>query len=247
MKMHVISSGSKGNASLIYDDKTVVLVDLGISYSRLQEGLEEINKEIKDINFCLCTHEHSDHSKGVRFLDAKLWYTRAGTLKNISENHILEVFHEYHFGDITVTPLLISHDAIAPCGFLFQEDNIKIAYLTDSGYVPETTLKLIKNCDYYFFESNFDVDMLINSARPIFLKERILGAEGHLSNRQSATYLANLVGKNTKAIMLAHLSEECNNPKVALKTIKEIFKDNNISTRKIKISCAEQYRSVDLC
>ncbi len=246
MKMHVISSGSKGNASIIYDETTTILIDMGITLKRLKEGLNEVNKNIEDIDFCLLTHDHSDHIKGVDFLNKNLCFSRMGTI-NLLKNHDLEIFHKYVFGDINVTPLLTSHDAIAPCGFLFEKDNEKIAYLTDSGYIPETTLSFLHNCDYYFIESNYDEKMLFESSRPIFLKERIAGEMGHLSNEQSAKYMCELIGEKTKTIMLAHLSEECNTPEVALNTYKEVFEKEKVSLNQIKFICAKQWSSSDLC
>ncbi len=246
MKMHVISSGSKGNASIIYDETTTILIDMGITLKRLKEGLNEVNKSLDDIDYCLFTHDHSDHIKGVDFLDKNLCFSRVGTI-NLLQNHDLEIFHEYLFGDINVTPLPTSHDAISPCGFLFEQEDEKIAYLTDSGYIPEETLEYMHNCDYYFIESNYDEDMLFNSLRPIFLKNRIAGEFGHLSNVQSATYMSQLVGDKTKTIMLAHLSEECNTPSKAIETYKEIFDEQKVSLDHIKCICAKQWSSSDLC
>ena len=94
-------------------------------------------------------------------------------------------------------------------------------------------------------ESYHDVDMLINSNRPWYLKKRILSDKGHLSNEQSAIYMSKCIGEKTKQIMLAHLSEECNDPEVALKTYKKVFKDAKINTRKIKFIVANQDHSVE--
>ena len=114
-----------------------------------------------------------------------------------------------------------------------------------SGKISTKTLNKLKDANYYVIESNHDVEMLINSNRPWFLKKRILSDKGHLSNEQSATYMTKCVGENTKQIILAHLSEECNDPEVALKTYKKIFKDAKINTRKIKFIVANQYHSVE--
>lgn len=247
MKMHIISSGSKGNASFIYDKETTILIDFGISLRRLKAGLKEIDKTIDDIDYCLCTHNHSDHSKSIKYLKNKDWYCRKGTISNFVNPHELEVFNRYLFGEIVVTPLLTSHDAIAPCGFLFEENDETIVYITDTGYIPEETLSFIKNCDYYFFESNYDEDMLKNSDRSQYLKYRILSEKGHLSNVRSAEYLSKLIGDKTKAIMLAHISQECNTKELALKTCENILKKNNVNINKIIISCASQWNSEDLC
>lgn len=78
MKMHVISSGSKGNASIIYDETTTILIDMGITLKRLKEGLHEVNKDINDIDYCLFTHEHSDHIKGINYLNKNLFFLEMG-------------------------------------------------------------------------------------------------------------------------------------------------------------------------
>jgi len=244
MKMHVIASGSKGNASIIYNDDTVILVDMGTTKTRLVQGLKEVNKKIKDINYVFFTHEHCDHINGISFLNSDLFYCRAGTLK-VPKNHELEIFKEYNFGSFKVTPLLTSHDATSPCGYLFSDKKDSLIYLTDSGYIPESTLPYLQNKNYYFFESNHDVEMLLNSSRPEILKKRILSDFGHLSNEQSAKYLVYAVGEQTKGIMLAHLSEECNTPEKALETYKEIFNSEGVSLMKINLTCAKQYESED--
>src|SRR5574344_15586 len=245
MKMHCIASGSKGNASVIYNDDTVILVDMGISKLRLNEGLKEINKKIKDIKYIFFTHEHIDHVKGILFLNREEFYCRAGTLK-VLQGHERELFKEYYSGSIKVTPLLTSHDATSPCGYLFKDKDNSIGYITDTGYLPDVTLPYLRDLNYYYFESNHDVKMLLDASRPETLKKRILSDLGHLSNVQSAHYMELLIGENTKGIMLAHLSEECNTPEKAIETYKEIFASDGLSLKKIKICCAKQYESTDL-
>jgi len=246
MKMHVISSGSKGNASIIYDSKTTILVDMGNSYKRLCEGLKEINKSVNSIDYILYTHNHSDHVSGSNFLDSSISYCRVGTLQ-VPEKNLLDLYKNYQFGDFVVMPLLTSHDALAPCGFLFKDGKEKLLYLTDSGYIPDSTLKYMHNCDYYFIESNYDAHMLLTSSRPLSLKERIASEYGHLSNEQSAKYLVTLIGDKTKGIMLAHLSEECNTPNLALATYKNVFAEDGVSLKDINLVCANQWSSRDLC
>jgi len=242
MKMHVIASGSKGNASVIYNDTTVILVDMGITKIRLEEGLLEINKTIDDIDYVLFTHEHIDHIKGAVFFPKKKEYCRVGTL-DVPLKNLLEIYREYRFKDIKVTVLLTSHDAISPCGFFFEDKTNNLVYLTDTGYIPDYTLKLITNKNYYFIEANHDVEMLLKSNRPKILKSRILSDVGHLSDEQSAKYMLLCVGDKTKGIMLAHLSEECNSPEIALKTYKDVFAEEGISLKKISLTCAKQYES----
>ncbi|MBP5694230.1 MAG: hypothetical protein J6X03_02095 [Bacilli bacterium] len=144
-----------------------------------------------------------------------------------------------------MTPLKTSHDAINPCGFLIENDGEKLIYMTDTGTIPKKSLKYMVNADYYFIESNHDLDMLNNSGRPRFLINRIAGSYGHLSNEDSAYYMSGLVGPKTKKIILAHLSEECNTEELALKTYKYIFELRKVNYD-IDIVCAKQRESIDL-
>ena len=244
IKLHDIASGSKGNACLIYNDKTNILIDIGITKVRLCEGLLEINKDINDIDFVLFTHDHVDHIGGEKFIPLEKKYALKNTI-NLQNSNILENYKEYTFGDFKVTPLKTSHDAINPCGFIIEDKDEKLVYMTDTGKILKKSLALMSNADYYFIESNHDLDMLNNSGRPRVLINRIAGDHGHLSNEDSAYYMTGLVGEKTKKIILAHLSEDCNTEEIAIETYKKIFDLKGIK-QKIEIKCARQWESVDL-
>jgi len=246
--MHVIGSGSKGNASIIYNKDTTILVDMGLSKERLVLGLNEIGRGIKDIDAFLITHNHSDHVSGARFVPVGKRYAREGTIL-LNEGNIIELNKKYTFISIEVEVLETSHDAIGFCGFLFKDLDTSetLLYMTDTGIIPSSSLEKMKNCDYYFIESNHDVFMLLNSGRPKILIDRILSDHGHLSNEQCGDYLSYIIGDKTKAIMLAHLSEECNEPKVALETVKTVLENEGLILNGIKFSCASQWESTDLC
>lgn len=245
IKLHCIASGSKGNASLIFDDKTLILVDLGITKERLIEGLNEIGKSIEDIQFAFFTHDHSDHIKNYYFIDENKCYALSKTIPLKKEN-VLKAYNEYTFNTFKVIPLKTSHDASSPCGFLFINGLEKLAYITDTGKIDKLTLKYINNADYYYFESNYNDEMLINSGRTQILINRIMSNKGHLSNDQSAYYLSLLMGPNTKKVMLCHLSEECNTEEVALDTHYEAYNKLGIDISNIVFKCAKQWESVDL-
>lgn len=246
IKMLNIASGSKGNASLIYNDDTLILVDMGLSKSALIEGLSKIQKTIEQIDFALFTHEHCDHIKGIDFIPLEKRYARNATVA-CKPNHYLGIYQEYRMKSIMVTPLLTSHDALSPCGFLFENNGERLAYITDTGFIPEITLKYINNCEYYYIESNHDPLLLINSNRPQMLKSRIFSDFGHLSNEQSAEYMVTLVGNKTKDIMLAHLSEECDTPELAIAKYREVFAREGVSLQGIRLICAKQWQSIELC
>ena len=243
MKIKVIQSGSKGNATLVIDQGRVLLIDMGTTLKVLKEALAEENMNLMNVNAMLLTHEHIDHTAGIKYLPPLPIYCTKETLDlpNVEEIVPYQKFKIEHF---EINPISTSHDVKNPVGFIIKNKKEKLVYLTDSGKIPGKSLQKMKNADFYVIESNHDVEMLINSKRPWYLKKRILSDKGHLSNEQSAIYMSKCVGENTKQIILAHLSEECNDPEVALKTYKKIFKDAKISTRKIKLICAHQHHSV---
>lgn len=210
-----IASGSKGNATLIYSEDTLFLVDMGISFSELKKGLDALGKKESEIEALFITHDHSDHIKGVALLDENIpIISDKGNYSRL--DYICEPYKTFTLGDIDITPLKTSHDATSPIGFLFENNGESLLYMTDTGYIPSKSQSYMKDATYYVIESNYDKEMLFNSSRPEMLKIRIDSKHGHLSNDQSSRYMAKLIGDNTKAIYLAHLSEECNTPDKAL-------------------------------
>lgn len=241
MYFNIIASGSKGNATLIKEKNTLILIDMGVSLTTLTQGLKKINQTLDDIDACFFTHDHSDHIKGVQYLKNKKLYALKGTLEGIY--HELKLNTPIQIKDITITPVLTSHDAINPCGFIVESLQEKLVYITDTGYIPESTLNLIKHPTYLIIESNHDVSMLMKSNRSMDLKRRILSDCGHLCNEDAAIYACNIINEHCKQIVLAHLSEECNQPQVAIKSWKTIFDYYHIDFDKFDIITAWQYQN----
>ena len=129
--------------------------------------------------------------------------------------------------------------------FVIKNKKEKLVYVTDTGMIPDKTLDKMKNADYYIIESNHNIKKLHQTNRPAYLKLRILSDEGHLSNEASAIYMSELVGNKTKEIILAHLSEEANEPELALKAYKKIFQKAHIDLDKIYLHCASQREIVE--
>ena len=244
MKIVVIQSGSKGNATLVYDEGRLLLIDMGITLTSLKEGLATIDKKPLDIDALLLTHNHTDHTKGVQYLDPLPIYCTKGTYKadNVINITPYESFGVEHF---KITPIEASHDAKGTVGYIIENKKEKFVYLTDTGMIPEASLELMKNADYYMIESNHNIKKLHQTNRPASLKLRILSDEGHLSNEASAIYMSELVGKRTKEIILAHLSEEANEPELALKAYKKIFSKCHIDLSEINLHCAFQREIVE--
>ena len=243
MKIIVIQSGSKGNATLVIDKGRVLLIDMGVGLRVLKDALEKENLNMMSINAMLLTHEHWDHTTGIRYLPPLPIYCTKETCDRANVIAV-EPYKKFKIEHLEIMPISTSHDVKNPLGFVIKNKQEKLVYLTDSGKIPVKSLQKMKNADYYVIESNHDEDMLIATNRPWILKKRILSEKGHLSNTQSATYMTECVGEKTKQIILAHLSEEANAPEVALKTYKKIFKDAKISLRNIELICANQHYSV---
>jgi len=238
----VVGSGSKGNATLLFDEETLIQIDMGLPMRRITAALESIKKNKSDLQGILITHEHTDHIKNLSMYKGKVpIYASKGTIDYF--DHEVVPFDSFEIGTLSVIPFMTSHDAANPVGYVIISGKTKLVYLTDSGYVPEESLDYLKDADYYIMESNHDLKMLMNSNRPAVLKRRIKGDEGHLSNVDSAIYLSELVGPKTKEIYLAHLSEECNLPELALEAYRKTFKKKEVPYD-INIICLKQNEAV---
>lgn len=239
----VMGSGSKGNATFIYDAKTLFQIDMGISLTRVKEGLKTINRKRGDIEAIFITHEHSDHISTLPLLSSST-KVFASPLTPIEGKEVIVCGIPVKLGSFLITSFHSSHDAADPVGYLIVNEGEKLAYLTDTGYINEESLALLGNCDYYIIESNHDLKMLFSSHRPASLKQRIHSDVGHLSNTESACYMRSLVGPKTKGIYLAHLSEECNTEELALETYKASFREAGVSLDAISLVCCKQYEAV---
>ena len=235
------SLGSKGNATLIQEGDTLIQIDMGVSLKCVRAGLEILGKSFSDIQALFITHEHSDHIKGLNlYHDRVPVFTGEGTLPGIPEERFLHEGEAIEIGDLMVLPFRSSHDAVHPFNFVILGGGKKFGYVTDTGYIRTRGLKALKNCDYYLMESNYDVEMLMHGSYPPPLKRRIHGKQGHLSNIDSALYCCEIIGPKTKQIFLGHISDENNLPEVALKTYKNVFKEQNVDIEGVRIVAIPQ-------
>jgi len=240
MRFYILASGSKGNATVIDDGTTTLLIDMGLTKKLLVERLAETPIAFDDIEYALFTHDHGDHAGGHKFIPLEKRYATSGTIELLPDNE-LHHYQTIKLGTFTITPLPVSHDAHDGVGFVIEAGNEKLVYMTDTGYISEVNMGYMKNADYYIIESNHNVRMLLQTDRTFALIQRILGDTGHLSNEDAAMYLTQLLGPNTKEIILAHLSEEANTPEVALTAHINIYRRKYIDIDKIRIVPAKQY------
>ncbi len=241
MKIVFASLGSKGNATLIQQGDTLIQIDMGVSLKCVRAGLEILGKTFADIQALFITHEHNDHIKGLPLYKNKIpVYTGEGTLPNIPEERFLHEGEAIEIGEMLVMPFRSSHDAVHPFNFVILGGGKKFGYVTDTGYIRSRGLKALKNCDYYLMESNYDIQMLMTGKYTAYLKKRIHGKKGHLSNIDSALYCSEVLGEKTCQIFLGHMSDDNNLPEVALKTYREVFAEQNISLEGIELIAIPQ-------
>lgn len=241
MFFHIIASGSKGNATVISDGKTNLLIDCGICKCRLEEGLNEIGLTISDINALLITHGHTDHVSGIKFLSPSICYGLEGSVPSLC--HKLDLYTNVNIGSFNITPVETSHDYVSSCGFVIENKNEKLVYITDTGIIVEDIIPYVKDPDYLILECNHDIRMLLKTNRTMECKQRILSPFGHLCNEDSALACLDIIGPNIKEIVLAHISEEANSPEVALAAYDKIFSNANKDISRYKISVASQHHS----
>ena len=251
MKIVVLASGSNGNATYIETKDTNMLIDCGITTSQLQSRMASKNLDINNIEKVFITHEHIDHIRALKVFAKKcpnfdLFITK-GTynklyfdVKESCQNHVINFIvadQELYFGTTKVTVIRTHHDVAEPVGFIIEEDNKKVVYITDTGFVEDRYIEKLKNPDMLILESNYDVDLLFSSNRPYELKSRINSDHGHLSNYDSAVLASKIIGPNTNKILLAHISEDCNfyySPDFIIKDHLETYEEIGLDTGKIE-------------
>ncbi len=243
MRYSLIASGSKGNCLYIEQKDTRILIDLGISLTRLSTELEHYQTKIEEIDALFYTHNHSDHFRTSSQIKRDIVYALDGVLPEGYPYHPVKMFTPITIKDLTLTPIMTSHDAVPSCGYVIESDSEKLVYLTDTGMFIEEDFDYIVNPDYLILESNHDIKMLMGSDRSYELKSRILSDTGHLCNEDSAFLASRIVGPKTKEVILAHLSEETNTPELALNAYKKTFKNLG---KKINFSlkCGKQHEPV---
>lgn len=234
MRLCSIASGSSGNCIFAGSDTTGLLVDAGISGKRIEEGLNFIGHSTREMNGILITHEHSDHISGLGVIARRYGlpiYATRGTKRailecksvgEISEDLFVEVEPDVDFmiGDITVSPVSISHDAAQPTAYIFRQNQKSMAVMTDLGKYDDYIIGKLQHLDVLLLEANHDVHMLQAGKYPYYLKQRILGEKGHLSNELSGRLLSQVLHDRFKTVILGHLSKENNYERLAYETVR---------------------------
>ena len=250
LRFSSLGSGSKGNAALVESGSTSILIDCGFSVKQIETRLERLARNAGNLTAILITHEHSDHVAGLAAVTQRyrtpVWITR-GTFQGLADKNIPDVnFFKSHsafsIGDINVIPAPVPHDAREPTQFVFESNGKRLGVLSDVGKVTPHLERLFTNLDSIFIESNHCINMLEFGPYPRFLKERVRGGLGHLSNDQCAAFLKKIKCDRMQHIVAGHISDKNNCPELVQKTLAQTL---NLEPDSIKV--ASQDRGLGWC
>lgn len=245
MRICVLASGSKGNSTYIETANHKILIDIGKNRKYIVNKLAEIGVAPNEIDYILISHLHEDHISALNtFIKnnnpticlSKAMFMELSSIKEY--NNILIYDDEIILNGAKIKAIKSSHDSVDSRNFIIEEQDKSVVYVTDTGYVNNKYFNFLRNKNVYLFESNHDIELLSHGPYPKWLKQRVLGDEGHLSNKAASFYLAKLVGPDTKKILLMHLSEVNNSEEKTLETITNTFKEYEVNFNDIK--CAKQ-------
>ena len=227
MRFASLASGSSGNCLVAEADRTVVLIDCGLSLTETERRLARLGLQPSQVSAILITHEHSDHAAGsFEFAAAHrvTVYLTHGTLAALkAEGKALDGVccsmvngrQSYFIDGMQLTPFTVPHDAREPVQYVLSDGAARLGVITDIGISTPHVEKMLSGLDALVLECNYDHDLLWNGGYPRWLKERIAGPFGHLDNRESERLLAAVDRSKLKHVIGAHLSQQNNRPDLA--------------------------------
>ncbi len=227
MRIASLGSGSRGNATLIEDEETAILIDLGFSLKETVRRLHRIGRSPEDISGILVTHEHADHIHGVAAFARKYKtpvYLTPGTFNekrmgNLPDLREVNCHRAFRVGSLGVEPVTVPHDAREPCQYIVSSRSRVVGVLTDLGHITPYVSSRYSACDALLLECNHDVDMLANGPYSWQLKQRVGGIHGHLNNEQAAGLLSQVERARLQHLIVCHISEKNNNPALAVAAV----------------------------
>ena len=216
-----LNSGSNGNCFYIGNDREAILVDAGISCRETEKRMKRLGLSMTKVRAIFVSHEHSDHITGIPALSRKYQVpvyitpgTRLGSNIPIEEHLVCSfvAFKALEVGDLSITAFPKSHDANDPHSFIISFGGVTVGVFTDIGFSCKNVIGYFRKCNAAFLEANYCDDMLENGGYPYFLKKRISGDNGHLSNKQALELFTKNRAKNLSHLVLSHLSKNNNHP-----------------------------------
>ena len=240
-----LNSGSNGNCYYIGNETEAVLVDAGISCRETEKRMQRLGLSMHRVKAVFVSHEHSDHIRGLPVLARKYAlpvyitpFTQRGARLGGDGVRVLPftAYEPVQVGSLSIRPFPKLHDAADPHSFVVSAEGINIGVFTDIGAPCEHVIRHFQECHAAFLEANYDEDMLDRGRYPYYLKQRIRGGRGHLSNRQALSLFAAYRPAHMSHLLLAHLSKDNNCPKL----VKELFSAHAAGTEVVVASRFEE-------
>lgn len=237
-----LASGSNGNCYYLGNSRYGLLIDAGIGVRTIKKRLKEHNIDIASIRAVLVTHDHWDHIKSIGNLGERLFipvYATHKVHRGIEHCHLvreklngsrryIEKEKPFRIEDFSITAFDVPHDSSDNAGYYFEFGNHSLTLATDVGAITEDVARYVRKAQHLVIEANYDEEMLRNGSYPAHLKARITNGTGHLSNRQTAEFLADNCGAHLKNIWLCHLSGDNNCPELAYETVAKTLEARGI-------------------
>lgn len=251
MQLCVLGSGSSGNCIYIQAGATKILIDAGLSGRETERRLEQIGIQPGEIQAICLTHEHSDHVAGLPVLYSRhhmALYANRGTVDALQRDerrgglawNIFTTGAPFRIGELQIEPFAVSHDAYEPVGFILTGAGTRAGVVTDIGVGTHLVRERLRGCRVVVLESNHDEEMLSDARRPEYLKQRIRGRQGHLSNRHAAEMLAEIGSAGLEQVFLAHISADCNLPELAVHTVGNILAEHGLQQVRVTTTFADR-------
>ena len=248
MKVISLQSGSNGNCNYVETNGVRLLFDAGICGRDVRERLAQHGRDVTAVDAVLISHDHVDHCGNMGILNRIFGlpiYATAKTYRAATRFKVGDIDDVRHFtsgeklrfGNVVVETIPTPHDAADGVVFVVDDGKHRLGILTDFGHVFDGLGDVVASLDAVLLESNYDPDMLANGPYPDFLKERISGPAGHISNFEAAELLLASASKRMKWACLGHLSEKNNTPRLAMATNRKILGD------RLPLFMASRYRA----
>lgn len=242
IKFLSLASGSSGNCYYLGTDTYGILIDAGIGIRSIKKILKDYGLAFERIKAVFVTHDHADHIKAVGVLGEKYGipvYATPETHIGINKSYCMteklstsvRYIHKENpllLEDFKITAFEVPHDGTDNVGYCVEIDGKTFSFLTDMGYITDTAAEYIRKANYLIIEANYDEEMLEMGPYPKYLRERIVGGNGHMCNKDTAQFLADNFNEGLKHIWLCHLSKENNHPELAYKTVEMYLRAKGI-------------------
>ena len=250
IKLAVLGSGSRGNSIYIASSGAKVLVDAGFSCSQIEKRMERVGETLKGLDGIIISHEHQDHLKGAAtlikrykiplYISQKTLEASNISLPNPNRKRIINAGSPFSIADLCFHPFSLPHDASDPLGFVVQLNNIKVGIALDFGFPSKLVEQKLRHCSALVLECNHDPEMLMLGPYPWEVKQRIMSRLGHLSNIDLTELLRKILTNRVKFLLLAHLSQTNNHPRLAIESCNAVLQEMNNNKTKIIVAQQEQ-------